>query len=162
MESCEEEEADQWENWTPSVLHHMEQGAAQDSLRQRVKLVNVPIALSIGQTPTQVICMVQTLSGASLSVVKSLFVLFLTFSSFFSWQVPSEDGTRMSLSMSFPEEPKIEKAAAEGDMVEGFDEFFSPIVRSIVFPDGIKVDPSSKMMVYDRADGIVTIKFEKN
>jgi hypothetical protein len=64
--------------------------------------------------------------------------------------------------MSFPEEPKIEKAAAEGDMVEGFDEFFSPIVRSIVFPDGIKVDPSSKMMVYDRADGIVTIKFEKN
>jgi hypothetical protein len=55
----------------------MEQGAAQESLRQQLKLVNVPIALSIGQTPTQVICMVQTLSGASLSVVITLFFFFL-------------------------------------------------------------------------------------
>ena len=75
--------------------------------------------------------------------------------------MPSEDGTALSLSMSFPEEAKIEKVASESELVMGYDEFFAPIVRAVSFPDGIVVDPSSKMMVYDRADGIVSIKFEK-
>ncbi len=100
---------------------------------------NVPLAVSIAQTATQLIIMCQTLSSATLNV--------------------SAGEQHVAITMTFPDEPRIRAEMGEGDCVAmGAAEFFGPVTRTVALPAAI--DPESKIMVYDRTDGIVNIKYD--
>ena len=111
-------------------------------------LQNVPIAITVGTTATHVMVMCQSLSFATISCSAN------------------DDGTALSIVMTFPQsdsEDRIQKNLQSQEVLSviGASEFFGPMTRTVRFKDGIKVDPTSKMMLYDRSDGIVTMKFEK-
>lgn len=111
--------------------------------RRQIKLLNSPICVSVGYTKQQVILTVQLLSFASVTCTCS------------------ENGRTVSISMLFPDEPKLLKLATDALVVAGASEFFGPVKRDILLPENIAVDPYSKVMVYDRSDGIVTARFDR-
>ena len=100
---------------------------------------NVPLTISIAQTATQLIIMCQTLSSSTLSV--------------------AAEARAVDITMAFPDEPRIRAELAEPDAVAlGAAEFFGPVTRRVALP--VAIDPESKIMVYDRNDGIVNIKYD--
>ena len=99
--------------------------------------------MSVGKRRHELIITVQTLSSAVLTCSCDA------------------DGRTVHLTMEFPDEPKILRLAQEAENVSGAAEFFGPLRRSVVLPEDERVDPDSKMIVHDRADGIVTIRFDK-
>ena len=101
---------------------------------------NVPLTVSVAQTAGQIIIMCQTLSSSTLSVAAS--------------------ANQVVITMTFPEEAKIQ-AELDADpscVVLGAQEFFGPVVRTVALP--VQIDPTSKIMVYDRNDGIVSIRYD--
>jgi hypothetical protein len=100
---------------------------------------NVPLTISVAQTAQQLIVMCQTLASSTLSV--------------------TAEERFLDITMAFPDEPKIRAEANEPDVVVmGAAEFFGPVTRRVMLP--VAIDPESKIMVYDRTDGIVTIKYD--
>ncbi len=106
----------------------------KESLRSPLGLNN-PLAVSLTETASQMVLTCQTLSSGTLAV--------------------TSDGRSVTITMSFPEDGALYAQKQSGI---GESEFYGPIIRIVHLP--VLVDAQSKILVYDRNDGIVTVKYD--
>jgi hypothetical protein len=105
----------------------------------RVMGVNTPLAIGLSQTSSQLVLMCQTLSSGTLAV-------------------SSSDGASLNVSMTFPDEQQVAVPRSTSSNSLGEAEFYGPVSRVVDLP--LKIDAESKILVYDRNDGIVTVKYD--
>ena len=126
-------------NAPPNMIGTVSPFSFKDSLTAS----NIPISATVGHTKNELIVYVQLLSGTELEC--------------------KAESDRLHLTIKFDSklEKEIQKIVGENPISFGFNEFQNDSQRTLILPEGLTIDPSSKRSIFDRSDGIVTLRFEK-
>ena len=107
--------------------------------------INVPIAATVGHTKEEVIIYVQLLSGTELEC--------------------KAESDRLYLSLKYDgnTQKEIQKFLSDSSLNVSYNEILtSTPQRVLILPNELRIDPTSKRSIFDRNDGIITLRFEKN